>query len=254
MIRRSARPIAQAASPNARAAVHGLRIMGLLGMVGFAACGVAVQPGVPVEQEPRHRLVSDLEFAQVLDIQILGNDTTMFHTHSRPIAYVCLRESEVAAQPAGEEWGKAGSVCRAGTASSTPEYAESPLTHRVTNTGLDIFRLLAVQNLRDGGAPAALGPPAGATMVDNDWFRAQAIEIDPGGTEDPYTRAFPPHRHDVPTLLVLVGNGPVSSVGSDDREHVVVEPGAWAWIDAGATHSLVSVEGTPTRVVEVEVR
>jgi hypothetical protein len=124
----------------------------------------------------------------------------------------------------------------------------------VANTGLDIFHLLAVQNLRDDGAPAELEPPVGATLLDNDWFRVQAIEIDPRGAADPYTRAFPPHRHDVPTLLVLVGNGPVSSVGSDDREHIVVDRGAWAWIEAGATHSLVSVEGSLTRVVELEVR
>ncbi len=226
----------------------------LFGIGAISACGTTVPSGVPVEEEPRHRLVSDLEFAQVLDVQILGGDTTLFHTHSHPIAYVCVGGSEVVAQPAGGEWDTSGTVCQVGTSFSTPEYAESPLTHRVANTGLDIFHLIAVQNLRDGASAAALDRPAGTTLVDNDWFRVQAIEIDPQGAADPYTRAVPAHRHDVPTLLVLVGDGPVSSVGSDNREHIVVDRGAWAWIEAGATHSLVSVEGSLTRVVELEVR
>jgi hypothetical protein len=226
----------------------------LLTLVAVAACADPAPRGVPVEQEPRHHLVSDEPFAQVLNVQILGGDTTLYHTHARPIAYVCIGGSEVAAQAAGEDWGAPGTACSTGSSFSNPEYSGSPLTHRVTNTGVDVFRLLAVQNLREGGSPAEVGPAVGIRLVDNEWFRVSTVEVDSRGAEDPYARAFPPHRHDVPKLVVLVGNTGISSVGADNRENIVMEPGAWTWVEAAATHSLVSIEGTVSRVVEVEVR
>jgi hypothetical protein len=144
----------------------GLRLMrGLPGtscaLLVLAACVPEPTP-VPIVEEPRHRLASEREFAQVLDVQILGSDTTFFHIHERPIVYACVSGSEMATQPLGGEWSPPGSPCDPGVVFSNPEYADQPLTHRVANTGVDLFHLIAVQNLRDRSELATLeaGVPA----------------------------------------------------------------------------------------------
>jgi len=219
-----------------------LVVLGLL-----AGCGPTVPGGVPVAEEPRHRLVSDLDFAQVLDIQILVSDTTLFHTHARPIAYTCVSGSSMASQVAGADWGQPGTPCVPGVPFSVPGYAESPLTHRVANDGLDLFHLIAVQSLRDVPGPTALGAPgAGNTAVDNEWFRAQTIELAPGQTS-------PTHRHEVPTLMVLTAGSGAASTLEDGRQNMLMEQGAWMWHQPGS-HTLAAVEGVALRVVEVEVK
>ena len=212
----------------------------------LAACAAPGPPSVPVAEEPRHRLVSDLEFAQVLDVRILGSDTTLFHTHANPIAYACVGGAPVATQAIGEEWSPPGEPCRSGTAFSNPEYVSAPLTHRVANTGLDVFHLIAVQSLRDASSRTALGRvAAGSPLVDNAWFRALAVDVRPGG-------AIPPHRHDVATLLVLTTGSGIVSVG-DGGENILVEPGAWAWLQPGE-HELTAGDGVAGRIIEIEVK
>ncbi|MDX1396236.1 MAG: hypothetical protein R3195_17785 [Gemmatimonadota bacterium] len=226
-----------------------------LATIAAAACAPSGPRGVPVEQEPRHRLVSDRPEAQVLDIAILGSDTTLYHTHARPIAYICLRGSRMATQPAGGEWTPAGQACDPGSAFSNPEYGTAPLTHRVANDGTDVFHLIGVQHLGDGAAPAAPTPtPAGSALVENDWFHVVAHDVTPPPGRDPYGGQRQMHSHATLTLLVLVADGAVSSIDAAGSEQFIMERGAWTWLEPGIEHGFVAIDGLPTRVVEVEVR
>ena len=211
--------------------------------------GCAAEPeGVPVAQEPRHRLVSDREFAQVLDIRILGSDTTLFHTHADPIAYACISASEMSTQVSGGDWSPPGRTCREpGMTFSNPEYAERPLTHRVANSGQDMFHLIGVHNLRDRSTLSPLGPAGpGTTGVDNDWFRTTTIALGPG-------EVVPAHRHDVATLLVLAAGGAAGSAEDGGPTNLLVEPGAWLWFEPG-THAITTADGQALTLVEIEVR
>ena len=49
---------------------------------------------VPVHEEPRHRLVFEAPATRILDVQIPAGDTTLFHTHSDPILYVSMSQSQ----------------------------------------------------------------------------------------------------------------------------------------------------------------
>lgn len=60
---------------------------------------LAAQTIVPVHEEPRHRVVLETAGFRVLDIQIPPGDTTLFHRHSTPIAYVSIGVSPVNIQP-----------------------------------------------------------------------------------------------------------------------------------------------------------
>jgi hypothetical protein len=50
----------------------------------------ALQPAVPVHQEPRHRLVLERDRSRVLDVLIVPGDTTLYHIHAQPIFYISL--------------------------------------------------------------------------------------------------------------------------------------------------------------------
>lgn len=212
------------------------------------APGCAPEPAaVPITEEPRHHLVSEREFAQVLDIRILGGDTTLFHIHARPIAYACVGGSEMATQVLGGDWNPPGSPCDPGFTFSNPEYADQPLTHRVANTGDDFFHLVGVQSLRERSQVATLAPAAAGTVgVDNDWFRGSTIDLGPG-------EIVPEHRHDVPTLMILAWGGAVASVASTGRTNMLMEPGAWAWFEPG-THYITGPDSLALRLVEFEAR
>ena len=84
---------------------------------------------VPVHEEPRHHLVFEAPVTRILDVQIPAGDTTLFHTHSDPILYVSMSQSQTRSQTLGAEWsgGDAAQGARAPAgAASAPAHLSHP--------------------------------------------------------------------------------------------------------------------------------
>lgn len=203
-----------------------------LAALAATACSPPAPAAVPVQEEPHHRMVSETAFAQVLDIRILGGDTTLVHVHSRPMAYACISGSALKTQVRGAGWTPAGEPCAVGTGGVTTTYAARPEAHRVANVGLDGFRIIGVQSLRD--------PETG------DWFDLRTVMLGLAAEDAA-------HRHDVPTLVVLAAGAAVNRVVGG-RETLLLDPGTWVWIEAGSSHSLINETGPEARLVEIAVR
>ena len=124
---------------------------------------------VPVYEEPRHRQIFRSGTTRVLELIVLPGDTSLFHTHEDPIAYVNLSGSTLRTQELGKEWSQGGGArgARAGGAASaaapapaaplpavrvtsTTSYAQTPATHRIANTGTGIVHALVIVNQTKG--------------------------------------------------------------------------------------------------------
>jgi hypothetical protein len=229
--------------------------------MGFAVSAAQSDKVVPVHEEPRHRLVFESPQTRILDVQIPAGDTTLFHTHSDPILYVSMSQSQTRSQTLGREWGEAPAAsaaqaaatapaapaasaapARPGRMTSTTSYAKQPLTHRVNNVGQGLFRLIGVLNRSAGDETD--GPSEGFTAqpeITNRWFRGYRWTL---------TSNAAPHRHRNPVAVVLI-TGRASARGPSTT--ALDKPGQFAWFEGDAEHSIISVGGD-AEVVEVEVR
>jgi uncharacterized cupin superfamily protein len=223
---------------------------------------------VPVYEEPRHRQVFQSGTTRVLELIVLPGDTSLFHRHTDPIVYVNLSSGALRTQELGKEWSQPGGRGGArGTAAgvppqatppapatpaplvrvtSTTSYAQTPVTHRITNTGTGTVHALVVVN-QTAGTDATTPNDAGfdgMPELTNSWFRVYRFTLPPGqaGT----------HNHKMPTFLAQTSDG--TAVAQGKRLWALNDVGAWAFFDAGTAHEIRNTYTEPVEFVEVEVR
>lgn len=220
---------------------------------------------VPVYEEPRHRQIFKSGTTRILELIVLPGDTSLFHTHEDPIAYINLSGSTLRTQEPGKEWSQGGGRggARAGGAAqapavapaapvpavrvtSTTSYAQTPATHRIANTGSGIVHALVVVN-QTKGTDATTPKDAGfegTPELTNSWFRAYRFSLPPGQSGT--------HTHKVPAFLVKTSDGTAVTQGA--RLRALNDVGDWAFFDAGVAHEMRNTSTATVEFVEVEVR
>ena len=220
---------------------------------------------VPVYEEPRHRQVFKSGTTRILELIVLPGDTSLFHTHEDPIAYINLSTSALRTQELGKEWSQGGGRggARAGGAAaaapaapaapvpavrvtSTTSYAQTPATHRIANTGTGIVHALVVVN-QTKGTDATTPKDAGfegTPELTNNWFRAYRFALPPGQSGT--------HTHKAPAFLVQTSDGTAVTQGA--RMRALNQVGDWAFFDAGVAHEMRNTSTATVEFVEVEVR
>lgn len=170
-----------------------------------APCTLAAEDPLPVYEEPRHRLMLSSQTVQVLDLLIPPGDTTLYHLHEAPIFYITLSASTVRLQNLGGEWVEAGGRPAAqGSVRTNDSYVESPITHRVNNSGMQQVRSILVLNI--GEAPRYTSGEhsvlPGETEIESPWFRQSRFVLQGGETLDVEGIA-------APTVFVLLNDSHV---------------------------------------------
>jgi len=220
---------------------------------------------VPVYEEPRHRQIFRSGTTRILELIVLPGDTSLFHTHEDPIAYINLSASTMRTQEFGKEWSQGGGRggARAGGAApaalaapaapvpavrvtSTTSYATTPATHRISNVGTGIVHALVVVNQTkgtDATTPKDVGFE-GTPELANNWFRAYRFALPQGQSGT--------HTHKVPVLLVKTSDGTAVTQGA--RLRALNDVGDWAFFDAGVAHEMRNTGTSSVEFVEVEVR
>ncbi len=206
----------------------------LVGVVCFAD-DLPAQRTVMVYQEPRHRLVADHGEIKLLDVQILPGDTTLAHTHDSPILYTYINLGR------GSQSGRVG----------TNEYeASDPYTHTVSNTGTDLFRIIALAHYGAGKPGDVADRPQGLTgdpALESQWFRSYRLELAPG-------QQTAIHTHQNPAVVVQVTDGQVEVTKSNGFGAELSGQGSWTWRDPGSPYQIRNVGSEAVSVVVNEAR
>ena len=219
---------------------------------------------VPVYEEPRHRQVFRSGTTRILELLVLPGDTSLFHSHEDPVAYINLSGSTMRTQELGKDWSQGGRGARPGGAgaapaaaasvsaapairvTSTTSYAQTPVTHRISNTGTGIVHALVVVN-QTKGTDAVTPHDAGfegTPELTNNWFRSYRFALPPGQSGT--------HTHKTPAFLVKTSEGTAVTQGA--RLRALNDVGDWAFFDAGVAHEMRNTSTSTVEFVEIEVR
>ncbi len=148
---------------------------------GMATLTFAQQQAVPIEQEPRHKLVYENDVLRIFDTRIPVGDVSLFHTHSFDSAFVCIEGGETQSEELGKPIQKRPPF-KAGDAWYRP-HATTPLTHRVSNLGQTDFRVLDIElrkPLMESEVAMTKLPKEFAPILENDRVRVTRLTLKPG--------------------------------------------------------------------------
>lgn len=207
-----------------------LFVVTLVGLVP----GLAAQRIVDVHAEPHHRVVLERGPVRMLDIQILPGDTTMDHTHATPVLYTYI---------------SLGNGVAGGRVTSNTTYPLEPFTHRESNSGPSLFRVLALTH----GGPASEDTedrPQGLRTeptLENEWFRSYRIELPAGAATDTIR-----HQNDAMIALVSAGRLEVSKPNGFGAE--LAREGDWTWRDRDTPYVIRNPGPSAVSVVVNEAR
>lgn len=184
---------------------------------------------VNILQEPRHRSVYTDGDIRLLDVQINPGDTTLPHTHDPAILYTFISNGEGPLN---------------GRVSSVTTYVDEHYTHRVSNEGPGLFRIIAMASYAAPYEHAVI-PVIGLSQepqLENTWFRSFRLELAAGESSADLT-------HGYPVAIVQVTEGLLHVSRADGITTELKAAGDWAWRTAGQRYQIYNKTDGPVVVV-----
>lgn len=189
---------------------------------------------VHVLDEPRHRTVHVDGDVRLLDVQVNPGDNSLPHTHDSPIMYTFINLGR----------GLDGRV------SSITRYVDEPFTHRVGNSGEELFQIIALTSFADAVPHETQDLPSGLVQkpeLENGWFRAWRLTLEAGERYQPIT-------HINPAFVVQVSAGALQVQRGDGITGELLQPGHWWAVGARQNYVLHNPSTQPVTVVVKEAR
>lgn len=207
----------------------------------------ALQTGVPIEQEPRHRIVFENKNVRIYDALVPPGDLTLFHTHAVDNVVVVLSggkgTNEIQGKPPIQ-------IAPITGAASFNKATNTPYTHRVGNVGTTPLRFIAAEvkaSSDSPGVPAALDAlPGHKLVVENDLVKVYRVSIDPKQVTGIRSRTLP-------WLRISVSQSTISiQEPGKNPETLETKPGDYRWHEGTTTQSLENIGATTFEAIEIE--
>lgn len=225
------------------ASIRGAAIALAAALVGAMPAG-ADEP-VPIDQEPRHRLVFSNAHVRFFDVLLPPGYRSLMHVHHHDGVFVNIAPSETLA----EDWGQPG-VRRPGRTPGDSYfigYAARPKAHRVSNVGHTPYHVTDTEILHGCGSlrQAADQPAVAPVIVDNDKVRVTRLKLAPG---DAATLRGPCG------MLVSVTPATLLLDAPGGRERLELEPAGFKWRQSDQPMTLTNAGAEPILVVDILVK
>jgi hypothetical protein len=110
-----------------------------------------VHAQVPVVKEPRHKVVLENNYIRLIDVHLNPHDTTLYHIHATPSIIVFISKSKMGTQDMSGKGIPPGETLPGQTLFR--DYAKEPVTHRVYNSGDDVFHVMDIELLKSEPSP-----------------------------------------------------------------------------------------------------
>jgi hypothetical protein len=224
-----------------------VKVLPLVLLLSQQVFAQAIQQAVPIEQEPRHRIVFENKNVRIYDALIPPGDLSLFHTHSVDNVVVTVSggkgTNEVLGKSATETAPVTGNV-------SFNKATNAPYTHRVGSIGITPLRFIASEvkaPSESPGAPAVLDAVPGHKLVlENDLVKVYRVNIDPKQSTGIRSRTLP-------WLRVSVSQSTISVRGSGmNAETLETKTGDYRWHEGPTIDSLENVGTTAYEAIEIE--
>ncbi|MEY3058696.1 MAG: hypothetical protein RL000_48 [Bacteroidota bacterium] len=205
-------------------------------------CG---QNPVPVYEEPRHKPVFTNEYVRIIQARIIDKDTSLFHIHATPSAFVFVKTAHYENQVLGENW-------------TTPNYpkgyawyssfAGSPSIHRVAAHPNDEIFAYDVELLSNylGNSSAKWNPLTKDTIFISDKAAGYRIQL---SKQNPSFEI----KERGPVVAILL-SGERLSIASADKKQVQLKETDYAYLSENKKHVLKIDGDNPIEVIIFEVR
>jgi quercetin dioxygenase-like cupin family protein len=203
---------------------------------------------VPIEKEPRHKLVFESDLIRIFDTRIPAGDVSLFHTHSFDSAFVCIDGAETQSEELGKPIEKRPPF-KAGDTWYRP-HAATPLTHRVSNLGKTDFRVLDIelkQPLVESDIALAKLPKEFAPVLDNERVRVTRLTLIPGAKT-------PAHTLTRPALFLIVQASKAVFDLPRQRRLTDYDPGDYFLVPANAERFIGNFGDKIFEAVQIEIK
>ena len=190
------------------------RLLALVLCLMPLAASAAEEP-IPIEQEPRHKLVFANEHVRYFDVELEPGYESRYHWHRADGVFVNISSSPTIAQDLDKEPVRRGE--RAIGETYFIDYGVKPKAHRVSNPGTTPYHVVDAEILGGCGAanPVAEGPNQ-TLLIDNERVLVTRIILRPGESTELYSPCG---------MLVSVSGGSISLNG----ESVDIELAGYQW-------------------------
>jgi hypothetical protein len=205
-------------------------------------CG---QNPVPVYEEPRHKPVFTNEYVRIIQARIKDKDTSLFHIHATPSAFVFVKPAHYENQVFGEKW-------------TTPNYpkgyawyssfAGSPSTHRVAahpNDEIFAYDVELLMNYTENTS-AKWTPLTKDTIFISDKAAGYRIHL---SKQNPSFEI----KERGPMVAILLSGETLSIVGADEKQ-IQLNETDYAYLTENKKHVLKTKGNNSVEVIIFEVR
>ncbi|MEY3432421.1 MAG: hypothetical protein RL131_357 [Bacteroidota bacterium] len=206
---------------------------------------INAQQVVPVYQEPRHQQVLLNKFVRVMDALIENGDTSLFHTHAAPSAFVIMNDVSFANQVMGQNWTTQKFQKGHSWFSS---YADGAVTHRVVapkNGEIHAFDVEILGNFKGNFTGWKLMTQD--TIFVNDKCAAYRIEL----TSENPTVQFESRG---PLVAIFVEGEEIQIKQPDSRVDIGLEEGDYGYIRPTSPFSIRLKSGDVAKLILIEVK
>lgn len=216
------------------------RVLALCLALGSAS--IALAEPVPIEREPRHRLVFENAHVRFFDVQLEPGYQALYHSHVHDGVFVNIEPADTIAQAWGGEPVRRGE--RAIGEAYFIGYADKPGVHRVSNPDNRTYRVTDTEILKSCGTGADLRPGRNQTVVvDNPKVLVTRLILHPGESSELSGPCG---------MLVAVSAGAVALDKHADPE--TLDPADFLWREAGAELTLTNVGTTIFHGVDIRLK
>jgi mannose-6-phosphate isomerase-like protein (cupin superfamily) len=216
-------------------------------LLGLVSSGIA-QNGVPIEEEPMHRLKFENQFVRVFDVLIPAGGATMVHVHRHDAVTIRLSDSQIIDEALGGE--KSSSDVKFGMVSFTSR--PLPQTHRVVNSGKTDLRLVFIEILAGKSTistkPFPILSDGHLVLIDNDLVRVNRLVLKPGESSKL-------HTHQLRGLGITLFDSKIEVSGPDGTSRKLdTKAGDHVWQNAGTTHTIKNIGTTVFEAIDIELK
>jgi hypothetical protein len=221
-------------------------------MCGLACFGVshAQQNGeiLPIEKEPRHKLVLENQYLRVFDAAIAPGDISLYHKHEKDGVFVAISGSRTRAQEPGKE----------ATERPPPEMGEvwfrdnakTPLVHRVSNIGQSQYRVIDVEILSPPPAEPRELPPLRSDykkILENERTRVSKLTLAAGAETE--TADMPR-----PRLLMVVRPSRAQVDATPNHTAWDPDPGDLLMAEKPGSQKIRNSGNAALEIVQIEIK